>query len=369
METIHLVACVGAKRSVRSPAKDLYTSPWFVKARRVVESRGGPWFILSAKHGLVHPERRIAPYDTTLNDSSTGERRAWAHRVLVDLLPQVERGSRVTLLAGVRYREYLIPILRACDIEVSVPMIGLGIGEQLAWLSANAAGGRLADLRRFYSAMDLLRARIGGFHRLSEDSGSLPREGRGVYFFFDSDERRVDSGDGPPVVRVGTHGVSRGARSTLWERLVQHRGTIRSGGGNHRGSVFRLLVGASLIERDDLEYPHWGRKPSAPRAIRDAEKPLERMVSTYIRKLPYLWLRIDDVAGPSSERAFIEKNAIALLSNRGKPALDPRSPHWLGSSSHKERVRESGLWNSNHVDEEYDPEFLSRLEELVRRVP
>ena len=29
-------------------------------------------------------------------------------------------------------------------------------------------------------------------------------------------------------------------------------------------------------------------------------------------------------------RGYIERNAIALLSNYGKPAIDPPSPGWLG---------------------------------------
>ena len=35
--TVYLVSCVGQKRSNPSPAKDLYTSTWFRKARMYVE--------------------------------------------------------------------------------------------------------------------------------------------------------------------------------------------------------------------------------------------------------------------------------------------------------------------------------------------
>jgi len=34
--------------------------------------------------------------------------------------------------------------------------------------------------------------------------------------------------------------------TTLWARLSQHRGSAKSGGGNHRCSIFRLLVGRAL---------------------------------------------------------------------------------------------------------------------------
>ena len=81
--------------------------------------------------------------------------------------------------------------------------------------------------------------------------------------------------------------------------------------------------------------------------------------------MPFLWLPIDDDAGPESRRGYLERNLIALLSNFQKPPLDPPSAAWLGTHSDRERVRESGLWNSNHVNEEYDPAFLDELEGLV----
>ena len=391
LASVHLVACVGQKLSSRSLAKDLYTSPWFRKARRYVEARQEPWFILSAKYGLVHPEEAIDPYEATLNKMGVAERRAWAERVFEDLRRYLGRGSSATFLAGENYRGHLLPLLEACGIETHVPMRGLSIGKQLAWLGANEVPGirpkiskrpaigeqlarqdeemttdrRCEDLKRFYAAMARLVQRVGGFRFLADGLEHIPSDARGVYFFFDTEEPRTHSGVGPRVVRIGTLGVGRGSKSTLRKRLSQHRGTQRTGGGNHRGSVFRLLVGKSFVLRDSLNFPEWGSGSSAARQIRESEVPLEMRVSDYIRQLPYLWVRIDDEAGPNSERAFIERNSIALLSNRGKAPLDPASPAWLGNHSDKAKARESGLWNSNHVDEQYDVSLLSRLERLV----
>ncbi len=56
-------------------------SEWFLRARRYVEASRCPWFILSAKYGLVSPDEVIAPYEKTLNDMGAGERREWASRV------------------------------------------------------------------------------------------------------------------------------------------------------------------------------------------------------------------------------------------------------------------------------------------------
>ena len=84
--------------------------------------------------------------------------------------------------------------------------------------------------------------------------------------------------------------------------------------------------------------------------------------------MPFLWLEIDDEPGPDSLRGYIERNAIALLSNYGKEPLDPPSGEWLGRLCDRERVRNSGLWNQNHVEERYDPAFLDTLERLARNV-
>jgi hypothetical protein len=96
---------------------------------------------------------------------------------------------------------------------------------------------------------------------------------------------------------------------------------------------------------------------------------LECGVSKVICVMPFLWPAIDDEPGPASLRGYIERNAIALLSNYEKAPLDPASSNWLGSSCNRERVRKSGLWNSNHVDEAHDPDFLNQLRPLAPTLP
>ncbi|MBL8386535.1 MAG: hypothetical protein JNM90_25850 [Burkholderiales bacterium] len=224
---------------------------------------------------------------------------------------------------------------------------------------------RLNDLEVFYSLLDELARRARGPRRLAECNGRLGWPKRGVYFFFEPGEPRSHSGDGLRVVRVGTHALTAGSGSSLWGRLSQHRGQAK-GGGNHRGSIFRLLVGKSLMRRDGyLQYSTWGQGSSAPAAIRHGEVGLEVEVSRVIGCMPFLWLTIEDAPGPESERGLVERNAIALLSNYGKEALDPPSAGWLGHSCDRERVRGSGLWNSNHVEESYDPAFLDVMARLV----
>jgi hypothetical protein len=226
---------------------------------------------------------------------------------------------------------------------------------------------RLENLRRFYSILDELKVRLGGYRRLATADGRLAWPQRGIYFFFEPGEQRSNSGFGRRVVRVGTHALTLTSRTTLWGRLSQHRGVAITGGGNHRGSVFRKHIGYALMGRTpELDCPTWGERTSAPRAVREREHYLELMVTEVIGQMPFLWLDVGEIKDGHRVRGYLERHPIALLSNYGKPPVDPPSPTWLGSFCRSERVKLSGLWLSDYVDEAYDPIFLDRMEQQVR---
>lgn len=235
---------------------------------------------------------------------------------------------------------------------------------------------RIADTGRFYDLLAGIEARVGGRRTLATCDGRMDWPQRGVYFFFEAGERRSLSGSGDRVVRVGTHALTDRSRTKLWARLSQHRGVAKSGGGNHRGSIFRLLVGAALSKRGDCPLPpSWGipgdpgaaarRLGVTPAAVKEAEADLERRVSTYIGRMPFLWLNVPDDPSLHSDRGVIERNAIALLSRARTARADAPSGRWLGADSDRQRVRASGLWNNRHVDEDYDAAFLDLMEALA----
>ena len=225
---------------------------------------------------------------------------------------------------------------------------------------------RVAHLRRFYDILARLEFGYGGVRVLQACSARSEWPQRGVYFFFENGEVRSGSGSGNRVVRVGTHAVSLGSRTSLWNRLSQHKGAVDLT-GNHRGSVFRLLVGSALSARDpNLTVSTWGR--SAPRDTRLAEQALEQAVSRHIGAMPCLWVSIGDAPSPQSRRAYIERNSIALLSNAvidETEASDRPSSTWLGLWCPRSNVRSSGLWNQRHIRAEYDPAFLDELEGYI----
>lgn len=233
------------------------------------------------------------------------------------------------------------------------------------------------QLDRFYDLLGHLREGLGGERKLFGCTGRTGWPARGVYFFCESGEVRRDGS--PRVVRVGTHALTAGSRTTLWQRLSQHRGTVSGpdgGGGNHRGSVFRLHVGAALLgaARDGpfrSAVTTWGHGSTADREVRAREHGLEVEVSRVIGAMPLLWVAVDDPPGPGSDRAAIESGAIALLSALSNPDADPASPTWLGRHADRCAVRDSGLWNVRHVTDAPAPSFLEvlsrRIEETLAR--
>ena len=116
-------------------ARDLYKSSWFAKASELADRRADQWFILSAKHGLLDPDRVIAPYDLSLKSMTAAGRRIWAKGVLRSLLPRLKGSDDVVFLAGNVYRENLVSPIREHGCGVEEPMEGLRIGEQLNWLN------------------------------------------------------------------------------------------------------------------------------------------------------------------------------------------------------------------------------------------
>jgi hypothetical protein len=228
---------------------------------------------------------------------------------------------------------------------------------------------RQADTDRLYELLGRLEQLYGGKRRLS---GATARDGwprHGVYFFYEEGERRVDGE--PRVVRVGTHALSQTSSTTLWQRLAQHRGQFggnNPGGGNHRASVFRLHVGAALLQRDQAAadlLASWLSSRPDPQS-RAAERAHERKVSDYIGAMPFLGLPVPTRGDGTSDRGYLERNSIALLSSSAG-GVDRASPRWLGRHAVNPAVVRSELWNVNHVDDEYDARFLDLFAEYARR--
>jgi hypothetical protein len=121
-----------------APARELYVPQLFRKASAYADATCDRWYILSAKHGLIHPDTVIDPCDTKLGTPSAPPLRQWAAGVRDQLAAELADLDDVTLiaLAGAQYRTALLD----SPWPSEVPMEGLGIGRQLGWLTAKLSG-------------------------------------------------------------------------------------------------------------------------------------------------------------------------------------------------------------------------------------
>ena len=224
---------------------------------------------------------------------------------------------------------------------------------------------RRADTDRFYGLLDELAERLGGPRLLRDCTQDTGWPQYGVEFFLENGQVRA-GGERLRVVRVGSHALRATSRATFWTRLAQHRGPVdgaKAGVGNHRGSIFRQHVGSALLQTGHWPAAvaeSWGQKEVSP-PQRAAEYPLEKAVSDHIATMPLLWLEVSD----REQRKSIRANSIALLSQR-TGGIHQTTPGWLGLCAKNEKVAASGLWNSDHVDDLYDPSFIYDIEACVR---
>jgi hypothetical protein len=133
-DKIFLIACSRRKCRDVVPARHLYISTLFNLASKYAERESNKWFILSAKWGLVEPDRVLGPYNQMLNELTDVERKKWARNVFDNLRSNLKRGDTVVFIAGILYREFLIPLLEDMGVTVEVPLYGLTIDKQVKWL-------------------------------------------------------------------------------------------------------------------------------------------------------------------------------------------------------------------------------------------
>jgi cytoplasmic iron level regulating protein YaaA (DUF328/UPF0246 family) len=132
LKKIILISCVSKKKSYETSAADLYDSSLFKYALKYAKnSNPDKIYILSALYGLLETNDTIKPYNKTLNEMSTKERKAWSELVInqmknksIDL-----QNDQFIILAGSNYRKYLVDYLSHYEL----PLEGKRIGEQLSY--------------------------------------------------------------------------------------------------------------------------------------------------------------------------------------------------------------------------------------------
>jgi hypothetical protein len=143
MIRIALVGCGKTKLATAARPRDLYTGPLFSAALEYAEQHFDTVRILSAKHGVVHPDgAELEPYDLTLPEFAPWELADWGHVVCAQLAGEFDltEGLELVVLAGSPYAtpiSWQLPEFPTWTLDE--PMRGLGIGQRLAWLKQRRA--------------------------------------------------------------------------------------------------------------------------------------------------------------------------------------------------------------------------------------
>ncbi|MFA9418001.1 DUF6884 domain-containing protein [Natrinema sp. HArc-T2] len=135
--TVALVGCGSEKREQQTEAKSLYTSSYFAKKRQWAEGCDA-WRILSAEHGVVHPETALEPYNTAMDDLTEADTQEWARDVMDDLRPFLAAFDEVVILAGSDYVDPISDEIEQADVTIRWPFQGKRLFEQMEWLQHTA---------------------------------------------------------------------------------------------------------------------------------------------------------------------------------------------------------------------------------------
>ena len=190
----------------------------------------------------------------------------------------------------------------------------------------------------------------GGF----TNSDRIPKNG--IYLMFENGEE----GHGKDrIVRIGTHK----GQDRLPIRLNQHFVQPRKD-----SSIFRKNIGRCFLNMDDdLRYylPIWDmvfitratREEYGQCRDMDFEGRIEERITKYLRSnMSFVLIRVDEC----KRRLSLERRLITTVNrcNNCGP-----SENWLGNTSPKQKIKESGLWlvqnlNGEQTIEDNDLEYI-----------
>lgn len=356
-----LVGCSNKKRSERSKAQNLYISKRFELSKQVAMRFGSDWAILSAKHGLLLPREFIKPYDVSIKNLTNLDIERWQENSVQKLLPIIKKSKDIVYLGASEYFSLLEKPLQKAGYQTYNVFKNIDHKYRIHWLKEKLMNESTKnDLNKFFRIIKRFK-NAGLILDVGKEINSKNTPLKGLYLFFDDKEYRPFPQNFPRICRIGTHGVSKGSKATLWQRIKNHKGNLDKT-GNHRGSIFRLHIGTSIINKHKIICPTWGKGQISDKIIENAERKIEIQVSDYISALKILCIDIRDEASKNSDRAYLEMNLIALLTNKTNP-VDYPNTEWLGYWCKNETVKKYAIWNVAHTQSKYDPLFFNVLEE------
>ena len=162
----------------------------------------------------------------------------------------------------------------------------------------------------------------------------------GIYILFEKGE--VAHGT-DRIVRVGTHTGNDQLRSRLEQHFIKE---------NKDRSIFRKNIGRAILARNNDPFFKQWELDLTTRAAKEKynglidgrkQKEVEKQVTEYIQNhFSFVGFQVDD----KEKRLTLESKIISTVSlcKECRP-----SQEWLGLSSPKDKIRESGLWIVNEL--------------------
>ncbi|MCD4712889.1 MAG: hypothetical protein K8R73_06360 [Clostridiales bacterium] len=330
---IALISCTSSKKSYSCKASEMYTpSPRFSLAYQYAKQVADVVYVLSAKYGLLEEDNVIEPYNVTMNNKSTEEKRVWSEHVIKSLAEKHSLDSdEFIIIAGRAYNEFIIPALK----HHTLPLEGQSMGRWIPKLKELI--GSNSTLQTDHATSLMIHDWMTNLPRYDwKEIDKIPFE-NGIYIMFESGEKFYDM---DRIVRIGTHQ----ADERLKKRLKDH---FKS--ENKDGSILRKNIGLSILHQNNHSFENiWSLNWSKPEIKNQylygqyisVKKEIEMLVSEYLRSnITFACIPVKS----KKDRLDIEGALIATL-NHDEDFIS--SINWLGRHSPKPEIALSGLWNT-----------------------
>jgi hypothetical protein len=193
-------------------------------------------------------------------------------------------------------------------------------------------------------------------YHFSFDAKLIPQNG--IYVLFENGEYGHDS---DRIVRIGTHTGNNQLRSRLMQHFIKE---------NKDRSIFRKNIGRCLLNRvNDPYLSVWeldstssaGKQNNKYMVNTEHQNAIEKSVSHYMQS-QFSFCVMEVLS--KEDRLYHESQIVSTVSTckECRP-----SSNWLGLSSPKDKIRESGLWQVNELYKQpLTTDDLRRLVELSR---
>ena len=178
-------------------------------------------------------------------------------------------------------------------------------------------------------------------HKFPFDKEDIPKNG--IYILFEKGET---AHGGDRIVRVGTHTGDNQLRSRLNQHFLKQ---------NKDRSIFRKNIGRALLNKNGDDYLQYWEFDLTSRENKvkyshlinkDYQQQIEDEVTKVINN-QFSFVVIEE--NDKDARLSYESKLVSEISNCNECSS---SPNWLGMSSTKDKIKDSGLWQLNELYKE-----------------